>query len=77
MSLDLRVMHVKPDGVNRTWDVKLLDERQNARIHLNMEGTEFIDIVIMGGEHYHAENTEPQRELRNDTLLLPEDNIMR
>lgn len=62
MSLDLRLMHVTPAGVNRTWDIKLMDERQNARVHLNMAGTEFIDLVILGGEHFHPENIKPKRD---------------
>jgi len=52
--MKMRLMHVKPDGVNRTWDIILLDDRQNARVNLNTEGTEFIDLVILEGADYRS-----------------------
>jgi len=52
----LRLMHVKPGGVNKVWDVILMDGRQNARVFCNLEGTEFIDLVILDGEIYHPKN---------------------
>lgn len=60
MGLDLRLMYVKPGAGSRVWDVKLLDQRQNARVFISQDGTEFIDVVIMGGEHYHPTNRAAQ-----------------
>lgn len=73
--MKLRVMHVKPDGVNRTWDVLLLDDRQNARIHLNPEGSEFMDIVILEGGKYTPARDPLQ--VRDISLYLPLDNVLK
>lgn len=64
MGLNLRMMYVKPGAGSRVWDVILLDERQNARVFIDPAGTEFIDVVIMGGEHYHPQTkTLPVKQL--------------
>lgn len=59
--MKFRLMHVKPDGVNRTWDIILMDDRQNARVHLNPEGSEFIDLVILEGGGYKEVSLNPPR----------------
>lgn len=71
-------MHVEPTGVSRVWDIILMDDRQNARVHLNPEGTDFIDLVILESDRYEQVRV-PRPSLRHSELpkmelLLPEDN---
>lgn len=84
--MKLRAMHVKPDGVSRVWDIILADNRQNARIHMNPEGTEFMDIIILEQEGWtkkdypalsqlNAENTNTFNGTGD--LLESKDNILR
>lgn len=60
MPLTLRILHHRPQYGSRAWDAILMDERQNVRLHTDDGG--FIDITIMGGEHYHPENIKPKHD---------------
>lgn len=68
--MKLRAMHVTPSGVSRVWDIILMDDRQNARIFMNQEGTEFMDLVILeGGGLTQGLPTGTPRQYKNDEFV--------
>jgi len=76
--MKIRLTHVEPTGVSRVWDIILMDDRQNARVFLNPDGTDFIDLVILESDRYEQVRI-PKPSLRHSELpkmelLTPEDN---